>query len=336
MPGNITRQWNRRFRGFTLVELLVVIAIIGILIALLLPAIQAAREAARRSTCSNNLKQLGMACLNHAAAQKHFPTGGWGWFWVGDPDRGFGPGQPGGWAYNILPYIEMNQLCNLGKGKPDAEKRKFANRLIKTPLVLMNCPTRRPAMAFPSPWNGTFVAFNAEDNASTENISCHCDYAANVGRTSWNYLPGPSDYASGVSYPWRSPSEYVGVIFPRSRIKENHIRDGTCSTILLGEKSLDANHYRDGYAPGDNENMYAGDNDDSTRTTVYILHYSRDIAGYDSSQEFGSAHVVGAHFTFCDGSVRSINYDIMSTKEGEEIFKCLGNRNDGHSVVVPE
>ena len=82
-------------RGFTLVELLVVITIIGILIALLLPAVQAAREAARRAQCANNLKQMGLACLGHEEAHGHFPTGGWGWGWLGDPDRGFRQRQSG-------------------------------------------------------------------------------------------------------------------------------------------------------------------------------------------------------------------------------------------------
>src|SRR3989304_8096603 len=99
---------NHRGRsGFTLVELLVVIAIMGILVALLLPAIQSTREVARRLQCSNNLKQMGMGCLSHLNEQGHFPSGGWGWAWSGDPDRGFRGRQPGGWLFNILPYIEM-------------------------------------------------------------------------------------------------------------------------------------------------------------------------------------------------------------------------------------
>src|SRR6476659_9581645 len=104
---------HRATRAFTLVELLVVIAIIGILVALLLPAVQAARESARRQQCSNHLKQLALGALNHEQTHQTFPTGGWGWFWVGDADRGFKRDQPGGWIYNLLPYVEEDAKYRL-------------------------------------------------------------------------------------------------------------------------------------------------------------------------------------------------------------------------------
>src|SRR5271166_6218375 len=137
--------------AFTLVELLVVIAIIGILIGLLLPAINAAREAGRRMQCRNNLKQLGLASLNHVNQQGFYPTGGWGWDWVGDANRGFTKEQPGGWTYNILPYLEYSWLHDVGMGSPSgsAEQMAAALQQTQTPIPHYHCPTRRACQLYP-------------------------------------------------------------------------------------------------------------------------------------------------------------------------------------------
>ena len=137
-------------RAFTLVELLVVITIIGILIALLLPAVQAAREAARRTQCRNNLKQLALGCLTHENVYGQFPTNGWGFSWTGDADRGVGASQPGGWIYNVLPYIEHENLYSMGAGLGGSAyvspKNSAHLQRLSMPLALLYCPSRRPAL----------------------------------------------------------------------------------------------------------------------------------------------------------------------------------------------
>src|SRR5262245_24396640 len=130
----------RRRPAFTLVELLVVIAIIGILVALLLPAIQAAREAARRTQCNNQLRQLAISFHNHHDTFKYFPSGGWGVRWLGFPEQGFGKNQSGSWLYSLLPFMEEKNLHDLGSGLTGTARREACMQRTQAPFEGMTCP----------------------------------------------------------------------------------------------------------------------------------------------------------------------------------------------------
>ena len=319
--------------GFTLVELLVVITIIGILISLLLPAVQSAREAARRLQCSNNLKQLALGCLNHESAQGYFPTDGWGYTYVGDPDRGFGKSQPGGWTFSVLPYIEQEALFKLGAGTSGSDRDAANAQRYQTPLAAFNCPTRRPAQVF------GVRSFLRPTGCTGVTRSC---YAANLGDS--NYLVAwgqPSSYTEGDSstFDWSSlaTSTSTGVCYQHSEISVASIRDGTSNTYLLGEKSIDADHYLDGQDGGDDWCIFQGQQDDNVRSVgwpdssypsgYYPLPPLPDRSGLDDYSGFGSAHAAGFNMSFCDGSVRSISYSIDT-----ETHRRLGNRKDGLAV----
>jgi prepilin-type N-terminal cleavage/methylation domain-containing protein/prepilin-type processing-associated H-X9-DG protein len=322
-------------RGFTLVELLVVIAIIGILIALLLPAIQSAREMARRATCTNHLKQLSLACVLHENTNRFYPSSGWGWGWVGDPDRGFGITQPGSWTYNVLPYLELKQLRDLGKGQSDAEKRIALNKLLRIPLEVMHCPTRRAAKLYGAPYFSTWVAINAADNPAGDLFNAKTDYAGNCGDREGLWNTFPMSIAEAVSFKsWRNPATMDGVLFQRSEIKIKHVIDGTSHTLMIGEKYMNPDWYHSGMDDGDNENLYAGYDIDSLRTAnidpVYqddSILYMRDRRGLWADYGFGSAHSSGSNFAFCDGSIRSISYGI-----DHRYYRCLGGRADRRAV----
>jgi prepilin-type N-terminal cleavage/methylation domain-containing protein/prepilin-type processing-associated H-X9-DG protein len=337
-----------RRRAFTLVELLVVIAIIGILVALLLPAIQAAREAARRNQCKNNLKQLSLACLNHESTHKHLPTSGWGWRWQGESDGGYGLNQPGGWAFNILPYMEEPAVRDLLKGidASDITTREAQMlKLVQSILPMFNCPSRRPARLYPVTRN-TFLAINCLSCTTASGCQVfRSDYAGNGGNGGVTGQTGPTSKAEAAVYTGWITKSQNGVTYQRSMVRLSQITDGTSKTALIGEKYLNPSRYDDGSDLADDQNLFVGHDPDNIRytgqrhpTTGVALAYLplQDRAGYDTpalslpppagsdpEPHFGSVHSGGMNMAFCDGSVQTISYDIDA-----DVYYRYGGRDE--------
>ncbi len=319
----------RHKRGFTLVELLVVIAIIGILVALLLPAVQAARESARRTQCTNNLKQIGLAFQNHHDVHKAFPTGGWGWNWSGDPDQGFGEQQPGGWVFNILPFVEQQAIYDLGSGQTGAQKMADHRQRLESHVKALHCPSRRQPQLLPTPYQ-----MNDADYAPRV---AKTDYSANCGDYPRNECssgcavggPGPGwTVGTPLPSPPPTPLEETGISYRTSRVTTADITDGTTHTIAVGEKYLEPRRWQSGTDSADNESMYTGYNNDVFRSShANYFPPRKDTVGVVPPPTYGSAHQSNFYAVFCDGSVRGISYNVE-----QSIFANLGNRQDGQPI----
>ena len=339
--------------AFTLVELLVVIAIIGVLVALLLPAIQAARESARRTQCINQLKQISLAAINHESSQGFLPSGGWGYKWIGDPDRGFGRTQPGGWPFSILPYLEAGAAAAIGEGLPEAEKKVALARQKVTPIPMFYCPSRHaPGLGY-----GNESSHNADqviDGAFIELVA-KTDYAANggslmPGRGGANLGAGPP-YSCVVDYPncgatlvnQQQAFQGNGAVVPRFGVKLQQITDGTYNTMVYGERWMHTSMHElqhEYSVQYDNSSMYQGWDWDTIRWASSHEESDGSMLGmpWPDSQgdpgrrgpiptdcfRFGSTHPGGLNAANVDGSVHSVSFDIDPAA-----WNHLGGRDEG-------
>jgi prepilin-type N-terminal cleavage/methylation domain-containing protein len=309
MSGLCPPSTGNRRRGFTLIELLVVIAIIGTLMGLLLPAVQQVRESAYRIKCANNLRQWTLAALNHHTTVGRFPTGGWGWDWVGIPNRGTGPRQPGGWIYNTLPYVEQGNLWGLSaRATNDSERRAAAVQLMESSVALLNCPTRRTSGLYV---NGSSHAYRGGfPGTVTPAKLARTDYVANSGSQNRDEIDGGPvsiEQADNGLFNW-GDLNFDGIVYRRSEVRIADIKNGASNTYLLGEKYLNPDNYDTGLDRADNENFAIGFDNDINRCTFSAP--MRDRRGTQDTYRFGSAHPLGLNMAYCDGAVRFVTFDI--------------------------
>lgn len=348
-------------KGFTLVELLVVITIIGIIMGMVLPAVNGARETARELVCTNNLSQISRAFQSHVSSQGFYPTGGWGYYWVGEPDCGYGSQQPGGWLFNILDYLEQGNVRNQGLGLSGSPRASAMEARMKNPIPIINCPTRRKRNLFPAKGGDiyrtqktdqSFVGLRGQTQADTQPFNVtECikgDYATNAG-TFGHDISGDlmgQRMVNAVTYIYSngctlrkytmeflsdsstdSRSGLNGISFLASEVSSDMVEDGLQNTYMVGEKYLNPEKYivDNNTSNADNESAYDGADNDNQR--IASGGPARDKKGTDWTDCFGSAHASGFRMAFCDGSVRTISYQI-----NVDIHRNLCNRRDANKI----
>ena len=352
---------SRPCQAFTLVELLVVIAIIGVLVALLLPAVQAAREAARRSQCLNNLRQIGLACLNFETAFGAFPTAG------GAVEQFFNPAdlaesaygyESASWMYQILPYIEQQNLQDLRRGDGNLNAGFVDTGLAEISVSVFNCPSRNGRIAtihtdvyalgdyagvmasWNDPdWNGFEWRIKLRPSGLEERLQ-------NEQTAVWT---GILVKGGQVNVGKKSASPQV---WKFAKVGFKSIEDGASNTILLAEKAVQSQFWTIsgsnpwpywevyGYYVGadwPHMRMFAAltQGDSSPRREVPVLGDDDIRTGSRSAQPFepgfGSAHPGIIVSVFGDGSTRTIAHEADLL-----VLDQLGKRADGSAVSLDE
>jgi prepilin-type N-terminal cleavage/methylation domain-containing protein/prepilin-type processing-associated H-X9-DG protein len=320
-------------RGFTLIELLVVIAIIAVLVSLLLPAVQQAREAARRTQCRNALKQLALGFHNYHEALGTFPPG-----WISKIGTPFpGPGQNGNivtgetslwaWGAMILPYVDQQPLYDVLNVGPTTLSQDLTLNLAicQTPLGLFRCPSdsapdlnnyQDSQSSYPSTTASYNYRSDVPDTNGVNQLIATSNYVGVAG-TSDSTTPAidPNYYFSG--------GKATGLLFQNSKTKIRDIRDGSTNTLLLGERAW---MVKNGLFGAGTVLGFSASNDVQSASAAGKIGALNAVAiGYDGinatingnhdRRGFSSTHPGGAHFALADGSVRFISENIDYSKQ---------------------
>lgn len=315
----MTAHSSRPRSGFTLVELLVVIAIIGILVSLLLPAVQAARESARRMQCTNHLKQMGLGCMVHHDRMNTFPGGGthpWPSVTMVNGNVAGPDDQEMGWPFQLLPFLEQDGIYSLAKGRnSDMVPDEVQNIVGSIVVTWYFCPSRRGPQQQANRYLMDYASATPADC-----VGCWDQYwFGNV------HVPNKDRKLSG---------NYKGLITrarysPTGRLDD--AIDGASNTMLIGEKWLNINNYDVGDWH-DDRGWTDGWDPDITRYTGYPPRQDDEAIGGEGNKPFsmGGAHSGGFFAVFGDGSVHFINYGVEMV-----LYNALGGREDGVPASVP-
>lgn len=291
--------------AFTLIELLVVIAIVGILVALLLPAVQMAREAARRTQCSNNLRQIGLAVHNHESALKRLPSGWDDWEESGEPGWG--------WAANLLPFMEGE---NVHHGIEFAVEiaDPIHEQIRMTYLNVFACPT--------DDGSDVFQIHEGDDHVHDHfsNASLHDDDEDEHEHHEALFLIAKSNYVGvfGTFEIHEGPYSGDGIFYGNSATRFRDVKDGLSNTLMVGERCSQLG-----------QSIWHGNIPEAEANYARILgiadHHAPNHpdAHFD---DFRSYHPVGVNFLRADGSVFFLTETVA-----EPIYRAMATRNGGEA-----